>query len=242
MKALFVADAHLKDPADENYRMILAFLRRQMETTDEIFFLGDIFAFWAGPRFATFPPFEPFIELVKRLLAGGTAVTWVEGNHDFHLAPYFSDVLGCRVLPEGGPVSLAGLNLFLAHGDQANPADRGYHRLRRLLRGHAGRKLAARLPPSLLWSLAHMGWKLSRRTYSSKSARWHPPELIRRHAAPLFQEGFDAVVTGHFHVPLLENLDGKILLGLGDWINQYSYAVLENGRFELRSASYSELL
>lgn len=242
MKALFIADAHLKDPADENYRRLLAFLRRNRKDLKALFFLGDIFAFWSGPRFADFPPFRPLLEEVKNLRAAGVAITWVEGNHDFHLAPFFSDVLGCRVLSDGGPAEFDGRRLFLAHGDLVNPEDKRYLRLRRLLRRGPGRTASLHLPPALLWRLARLGWALSRRTHAAKATRWSPEELLRHHSGGYFQDGFDAVVTGHYHVPLLENRNGRVLVALGDWIDQYSYAVLEDGRFELKAATHFDSL
>jgi UDP-2,3-diacylglucosamine hydrolase len=44
------------------------------------------------------------------------------------------------------------------------------------------------------------------------------------------------VVTGHFHHPLLRSDPAGTVVALGDWIDQYSYAVLENGAFRMESA------
>ncbi|NCP78923.1 MAG: UDP-2,3-diacylglucosamine diphosphatase, partial [Desulfuromonadales bacterium] len=46
MKAIFIADAHLRQPADANYRALLKFLDRQADGLDALFLLGDIFEFW----------------------------------------------------------------------------------------------------------------------------------------------------------------------------------------------------
>ena len=42
-------------------------------------------------------------------------------------------------------------------------------------------------------------------------------------------------MTGHFHQPLLRSEGEGLIVALGDWIDQFSYAVCEGGRFELRT-------
>ena len=51
-----------------------------------------------------------------------------------------------------------------------------------------------------------------------------------------FAAGCEVVITGHFHVPIFRQAEGKTLIGLGDWIDQFSYAVCEDGVFTLRTA------
>ena len=50
MKTLFIADAHLKNPRDRNYRALLDFLAEQLHVVDRLVLLGDIFEFWVGYR------------------------------------------------------------------------------------------------------------------------------------------------------------------------------------------------
>jgi UDP-2,3-diacylglucosamine hydrolase len=52
-----------------------------------------------------------------------------------------------------------------------------------------------------------------------------------------FEEGFDAVILGHCHYPLIEQcvVDGRTrtFSVLGDWIRHYSYLLYDNGSFKL---------
>ena len=134
MRDLFIADAHLRDPQDENYRKLLAFLNSQTGRTRTLYLLGDIFQFWIGRRFASFHLYQPILERLARMRETGTEIVYVEGNHDFDLASYFGQELGCTVLPDGGEVTIDNTRVFLTHGDQVNPEDVGYHKLRRFLR------------------------------------------------------------------------------------------------------------
>ena len=74
MRAVFLADAHLHDPADANYRALLAFLAEQEGRCDLLALLGDICEFLVGYPDAVFPPYAPLFEALARLQRGGIAV------------------------------------------------------------------------------------------------------------------------------------------------------------------------
>ncbi len=235
MTDLFLADAHLRSPADANYRQLLAFLESWQGRARTLYLLGDIFEFWVGYSHVVFSPYVPLLEALRRLREAGTAIVYVEGNHDFHLGPYFTGTLGCTVLPDGGAVEIDGHRIFLTHGDLVNPADLGYRRLRGLLRSPLLKGLISLTPPDLTWAIARWG---SRRSQAKRRGRlpFSPLPLLRAHAQRRFGEGYAAVVSGHFHQPSLETGSGT-LVALGDWISQYSYATLEDGVFTLHTWS-----
>ncbi len=241
MKDIFLADAHLTAPADRNYRCLLEFLRSQQGRIRTLFLLGDIFEFWIGYRHAVFAPYVPLLEGLRQIRAAGTEIVYVEGNHDFHLGPYFASTLGCRILPDGGTVELDGERVYIAHGDLIDPEDKGYRLLRRLLRSRPLRWLAAVIPPDWAWGIARWSSTLSRRGHSAKNRRRIPEQLLEKHADKHFRDGCQAVVTAHFHHPLYRTTaEGKTLIALGDWIDQYSYAVFEDGGFSLKTFSAAD--
>lgn len=235
MRDVFIADAHLINPTDENYRRLLNFLDELRGKTRTLYLLGDVFEFWVGYRHVVFSSYVPLLEALRRLRETGTAIVCVEGNHDFHLGPYFEDVLGCRVMPDGGVVDIDGRRVYLGHGDLANPDDRGYRLLRGVLRSRPLRWLMRVVPPDWTWRIAHWASDQSRRGHAVKKTRWLPETMLMNHAKQHFASGCAAVVTGHFHLPLLKESNGGTLVALGDWIDQFSYAICENGRFELRT-------
>lgn len=234
MKDLFLADAHLVSPQDANYRRLLAFLQRERGTLRTLYLLGDIFEFWIGYRHAVFAPYVPLLDTLRTLRADGVQIVCVEGNHDFHLGPYFREVLGATILPDGGSVTIDGKRVWLGHGDLVNPADRGYRLLRRLLRSAPARHLLPLAHPDLAWWVAQRASRLSKTTHNDKRQRWNPRQLLLDHAATRFAAGHEVVITGHFHSPFLEETDHGTVIALGDWIDQDSYAVCEDGVFSLQ--------
>lgn len=239
MRALFLADAHLCKPGDLNYRALLTFLDQQSGETDILVLLGDIFEFWIG-KATVIEEYVPIIEALERLQRSGTKLVYVEGNHDFHLGPVFTRRLNCQVFPDGGTIQLDGKQIFLAHGDLANPEDNSYLLLRRLLRSSLVRTLLYLLPSRLILSIASRASYQSRKSSTKKRGNWPAPEVLKRYAETILASGRDAIVTGHFHQPFHEKLGDGELIALGDWITQYSYAVYENGVFSLRSYTPSD--
>lgn len=236
MRDIFLADAHLLDPTDANYRHLLDFLDRQRGEVGTLFLLGDIFEFWVGYRHTVFAPYVPLLEALRRLRESGARIVYVEGNHDFHLGPYIEETLGCTVLPDGGGVEVDGRRLFLAHGDLTDPEDRGYRMLRRFLRNRPIRWLISILPPDWTWTIARWASRQSRKSRAGEMGKTLPREKILNYGRSYFEKGYDAVVMGHFHVPFLSESGDGTLVALGDWISQYSYAVFEDGRFRLEKA------
>lgn len=235
MRDLFIADAHLVDPSDENYRRLLDFLEEETGNVRTLYILGDIFEFWVGYQHSVFAPYVPFLALLRQLKERGTQIVYVEGNHDFHLGPYFEEVLGCRILPDGGLVDIDGKKVFIAHGDMINPADRGYRMLRRILRSRPFNLFKNLLPPDVAWKTARWASRQSQKGHDRKRVIWSPEALITAHAQRRFEEGCHAVVTGHFHYPFIKESDGGTIISLGDWITDSSFAVFEDGKFSLRT-------
>ncbi|PLX77467.1 MAG: UDP-2,3-diacylglucosamine diphosphatase [Desulfuromonas sp.] len=235
MTDLFIADAHLRNPEDENYRKMLAFLDQWQGKVRTLYLLGDIFHFWIGRRFADFPRYQPLLDRLKSLRTAGTDIVYVEGNHDFCLAPYFADQLGCTVLPDGGEVEIDGTKVFLTHGDQVNPEDIGYHKLRRFLRGRFIRFVGRTASPDLLWHIANWGSHKSAASREGKSMRRAPRDLLFAYGEPHFAAGCRIMISGHYHQPIFEQNGDRTLIAVGDWITQYSYAVYDNGEFRLET-------
>ena len=236
MRALFLADAHLRKPSDPNYRALLAFLEEQYGKTDLLILLGDIFEFWIGKETVT-DNYAPLIDVFERMHQQGTKLIYVEGNHDFHMGPVFTRRLDCQIFPDGGSIDLDGKKVFLAHGDLANPDDTGYRRLRKFLRSDLVRFLIRTLPNRLLMAIGDRAGHESRKTSVEQRRNSPALEILKPYAEGILDMGHQAIVTGHYHQPFHKKLGDGELIALGDWISQYSYAVYENHAFTLQSYS-----
>lgn len=235
MRAIFIADAHLKKPDDPNYRKLLEFLESITGKTDILIIAGDFFEFWIGDEPQAFPHYAPAIEALNKLCKSGTKIIYIEGNHDFHLGGYFSRELGADVHPDEATLELDGRRIYLCHGDLINKKDYGYMALRFIFRNRFTRLLVKLLPYSLpAWVAQRLG-DHSKGKHKATAARWDASGITGDFAMKRAAEGFDLIVTAHYHKPRLAELgDGRQLLALGDWISQFSYGEMIDGKLCLK--------
>jgi UDP-2,3-diacylglucosamine hydrolase len=234
MKYYFLSDAHLLEPSDTNYQKLLTFLQSREEESCSIYFLGDIFHFWVGYRHAVFSTYIPILQQLQRLRLNNIDLCFFEGNHDFHMGEFFREKLGCRVIEGSATLEVGGRRIFATHGDLMDESDRSYRMLRKFLRSVPSHWIIRHLHPDRTWNIAL--WA-SRQSQKKQAARknWDPETMLTRHASLRFAENHDAVLTGHIHFPWHQETDQGTIISLGDWINQFTYAVLEDGSFSLES-------
>jgi UDP-2,3-diacylglucosamine hydrolase len=234
MKAIFLADAHLRQPEDRNYQRLLEFLDQQQDL-DALFLLGDIFEFWLGYKHLTFTAYIPLLDKLRRLTETGTKIYFVEGNHDFHLGPYFTETLGGTVIPDQQLINWDGKKILLCHGDLLNP-NPNYQRLRSLWRSGLIRFLSKIVHPDPVWAFGIWLSNMSKKRHP-KSHSWDPTSLLLPFAKEEFAKGADIVACGHFHQPLDKRIEDKQLIAVGDWIGQFSYAEMNDGEISLKTYS-----
>jgi UDP-2,3-diacylglucosamine hydrolase len=237
MRTIFLADAHLKTPADRNYRLLLSFLDSLRGNTETLFIMGDLFDFWLGFPSRPFRQYDAVLEALHTLTREGCRIVYFEGNHDFHMGAPFSTSLGAEIHPGPTVRSLQGKRLFLCHGDQINRADRGYRLLRAALHNRLVAAAVEHFPPALALKVKEYLQRSSQSSYQTKSARWNYREIIRAYAESLQQQGCDGLITGHFHLAFREELEGSpfTILSLGDWMEQFTYGEMEAGELHLRT-------
>jgi UDP-2,3-diacylglucosamine hydrolase len=93
------------------------------------------------------------------------------------------------------------------------------------------------VPPALASYIAARMARGSKENHQARRSKWDFAAIIREFAAARFKEGYDAVVIGHFHLPLFEQTESdkkRTILSLGDWITHYSYGEWRNGEFSLK--------
>jgi len=229
MRAIFLSDAHLRHPQDNNYQCLLDFLNRQKDL-DALFLLGDIFEFWIGYKHLVFTVYMPLLEKLRQLSESGTKLYFVEGNHDFNLGPYFTETLKCTVIPDQQLIDWDGQKIMLSHGDLLNP-DRNYQRLRSFWRSWPVKILTQIVHPDLVWSFAI--WLANKSSKNNPENHHYDPTP---YLIPFAESNAsDIVICGHFHHPLDTEHCGVRIIALGDWISQFSYAEMVNGEINMKS-------
>jgi len=232
---VFISDAHLGAESREREAArearLLSFLDALPARASSLFIVGDLFDFWFEYRTAI-PRrlFRPLAAL-DRLRNAGVAITYLNGNHDFWLGSFLRDDLGVRTVDGAVTVEEQGRRLWVHHGDGLIGGDLGYKFLRGVLRHPASIAAYRWLHPDAGIPLAHSVSGLSRRTRGHGPLE--PEKLWNQIALPRFAEGFDGVLIGHFHHAFERREGGRDFVVLGDWLENFTYAELSEGRLTL---------
>ncbi len=232
---VFLSDAHLgaEAPGREAARAarLHGFLDSLAGRISTLVVVGDLFDFWFEYRTAI--PRRHFATLaaLARLRDSGVAITYLCGNHDFWLGTFLSETLGIRTADGAVTVEEQGRRIWVHHGDGLVGGDLGYRMLRKVLRSPLSIRLYGLLHPDLGIPLAHAASAWSRG--SREEPPLQPDRLWNEIGRPRFEQGYDAVVIGHFHHAFERREDGHELFVLGDWIEHFTDLELRDGRLPL---------
>jgi UDP-2,3-diacylglucosamine hydrolase len=235
----FVSDVHLGLQGEEEEQ-------RKLERLEELFskikseggalyLLGDIFDYWMEYRHVIPKGFTRFLCLLSDLSRHGIPVTYLAGNHDFHLGRYFDDELGVRSCYGMQEIRYDGKLFLIAHGDGLGEGDQGYKFFARFVRNRFNLGLLTGFHPDLATALMKRFSKLSRH-HKPGNTRVESTRLIE-FAGSLAQERvFDYFVCGHNHTEKIRVVheSGSHYVNLGSWIEgRYPYGVYDQGSFQI---------
>jgi UDP-2,3-diacylglucosamine hydrolase len=232
----FVSDTHFKDRRtdDENRRRasFLEFLDRIPEG-GALFLLGDIFDFYFEFRSSVYKNYFDIFDGIYRVGRRGVEIHFIGGNHDSWTGSFISSELGAEVHREEALFEAQGRRLLCAHGDLHLPGDFGYKALKSVIRNPFVVQVAGLVHPDLLAALARGVSKGSKKV-TRVIQRPLAEKLSRIAFDTYFGSENDVFIMGHVHFPIHVEKDGKDFVILGDWLEHYSYAVLEGGRIEIK--------
>ncbi|MBI5216696.1 MAG: UDP-2,3-diacylglucosamine diphosphatase [Ignavibacteriae bacterium] len=234
-KTYFMSDAHLglsaPDVEREKEQRLLSFFDFVMNDASQLFILGDLFDAWFEYKTVVPKGFHRTLTKLEDVARNQITVHYLAGNHDYWMGDSFRE-LGINVYHEEFETTIDGKRIFLHHGDGLAHNDNGYRILKKILRNPINIKLYKLLHPDLGLSLAKSSSKKSRSYTSAK--HYGEEDGMMQFAQEKIKQGCDAVIMGHRHVPNFKQFGNGIYINLGDWITYFSYAVLENGIFELK--------
>ncbi len=230
----FLSDFHLGVPSFEKSlareKRIVSFLTEAAKDADEIFILGDIFDFWFEYKHAVPKGFVRLLGKLAALTDAGIPVHVLSGNHDMWIFDYLPRETGVEVHHKPIERTLNGKRCYIGHGDGLGPGDHGYKFLKKVFRNPVCQWLFARLHPNLGMYIAQFWSGRSKkksfdndRNFLGLENEW----LAIYSREVLEKEHFDYFLFGHRHLPMDIGLSkGSRYVNLGDWITNFTYAVL----------------
>ena len=213
MAIYFLADIHLAEHRPAITAAFLDTLAAIAGDAEAVYILGDLYDYWLGDDLAS-----PFHQRIAAALAAlPCPVYYQHGNRDFLLGAAYARTAHLHLLPEHYRLQLGDTPVLLEHGDLLCTDDRGYQRLRRVLRYRPLQWLYYRLPRALRRRLAEKLRQQSQartRRKASAITDTHPAAI----RTALENTAATVLIHGHTHRPAVHRLDnGNTVYVLGDW-------------------------
>ncbi len=232
----FISDAHLGagtlEQESEKRETLIAFLQQLPGRAEQLYIVGDLFDFWFEYRSAILKQHFSVLFELHDLIRQGVRVVYMAGNHDFWLGSFLTEQVRIETVYGSITVELQGKRLFLCHGDGMISQDWGYRLVKRVLRNRSCIRLFQLIHPDIGVAMGRLISRLSRK--HGAPTTWDPRPAYRNLALSLLKnQPYDAVIFGHVHQPDFQEWEGKAYLNIGDWITQFSYGRLAEGKLSL---------
>jgi UDP-2,3-diacylglucosamine hydrolase len=215
MKFSIISDVHVKKSGDFAEQLLLEFLRNtDVQSSDVIFLLGDIFDLMIGPHSQYFSRFQEYFSEIKKLILKGKKICYVEGNHDFHIKNLYKQFFEVHKDLDSNLFAMASYfeftdankTIFLCHGDDIELNNPNYKFYKSIVTSPPVRFYANKLMPHfLIKSIGEFSAEKSRKRnnlrYSQESDLLPVRDNFRKSAETFYQKKtFEIMVCGHSHV------------------------------------------
>jgi UDP-2,3-diacylglucosamine hydrolase len=241
-KIYFASDMHLgsdifENPQDAEKRFV-RWLDSIKKEASVLYLLGDIFDFWFEYKQVVPRGFTRFLGKIAEMSDAGIEIHFFIGNHDIWVTDYLSKETGMIVHKEPFRTQINGKTFYLAHGDGLGDESHSFKVIRWIFHNRFCRILFSALHPR--WGVG-FGYAWSK--HSRKKKLRHPMPYFgenKEHLVLYAKEYIrkypdtDYLIFGHRHILLDLMLSQKSrMMIIGDWLQYFSYAVLDGEKLSL---------
>lgn len=223
--ALFISDVHLGSKGS-NAELLLEMLKEY--EPKELIIVGDFIDGWLLKKRHYWT--QDFSNVIRKILSytkKGTKVTYITGNHDDFLRSYIPIYFGDNINVVN---EMVWEDYFITHGDLYD----GIVQMKWLGKlGSFGYELAI----SLDMLMKKFGYKKSLSKFLKKKVKDAVKFITNFEEQLVYQSkkrNCIGVICGHIHTPENKFVDGIHYLNCGDWIENNSYIIYDEGRWELK--------
>lgn len=230
-KIFFISDAHFgaqsTEKEQEKAYQFYSFLEYFASQDAKLIIVGDLFDFWFEYKYAVPQRHFRIISMLTQLCSHGKEIHYMAGNHDFWLGSFMKKEVGLILHPDDLLINHNNKKIYIKHGDGLLKKDYGYRFLKRVLRNPVNIFLYRLLHPDFGIPLALFFSHWSRE--ASKDRSNYSDSDYRDFAFDKIAAGNDYVVLGHTHWPGLEKYQNGWYINPGNWMEDFTYAVIDNG-------------
>ncbi|MEW6510757.1 MAG: UDP-2,3-diacylglucosamine diphosphatase [Bacteroidota bacterium] len=237
MALYFISDVHLglgsREEEKAKETRLIRFLDRVRPDAEQLFIVGDLFDFWFDYRTVIPRGFHRTLAALQEFTDAGKQIHYLVGNHDCWMGDFFETEIGARIYEQPFEIRLQGKRTYIHHGDGLAENDLGYRLIKPILRNRIAVKAYRWLHPDIGVRIAR-GTSRTSREYTTNKHYGEETGMIR-YAEGKIGEGFDLVIMGHHHKPVVHRLRGGVYVNLGDWITCNTYGRMSRGAMTLNT-------
>ena len=240
----FTSDVHL-GAGDETFsrrteQRFVKWLDKVAEDADAIFLVGDIFDFWFEYGRVIPKGFVRVLGKLAELTDRGVKIYFFIGNHDMWCRDYLEKECGVKTFFKPQHMTLAGKEVFIAHGDNMNVGNQPMLRLMNTcFRSRILRKLFSWcVHPDLALKFGQWWSGKSRKSHLKDHITPSSLEFLIDYARDYKRHNTttDYVVFGHMHYPYDPAEEHLRVLFLSNWDAEVKYAAMDGeGRISLKT-------
>lgn len=241
-KVYFASDFHLGVPtpaaSKAREQKIIRWLCECEKDASAIFLVGDLFDFWFEYGQTVPKGFTRFFGKLAELSDKGIELHIFTGNHDLWMFGYLEEELGAKVHYQPIDLTINNTSILVGHGDGLGPGDNGYKFLKKIFTNSFFQWCFKWIHPDIGIGLANFWSGRSRAQAVNQEQKFLGEEewlWIYSQEQELIKHR-DYYIFGHRHLPLdLEVGTNSKYINLGEWLTNYTYAVYQNGKIELKT-------
>ncbi|MFL3015130.1 MAG: UDP-2,3-diacylglucosamine diphosphatase [Candidatus Neomarinimicrobiota bacterium] len=235
----FISDIHLKLSIDNNEKKrrnkLYRLFDQIIETGGSCFFMGDLFDFYFEYPDLIPKSYFDFFEKTKVLKESGIALYFLAGNHDYWVGDHITNGIMDEVYLDDKKIEINGKKFFLTHGDGLLSWDHGYRFLKKVIRSKTFIWLFHWLHPTIGYRIAGMISRSGKKDTHGEDFNEDVRVELQKVAKEHFDNGYDFMISGHYHLGEMFLIEKGKLVVLGDWFHRPSYALFNGEDLELRN-------
>lgn len=242
-KIYFLSDVHLGAQAFDDDRnreqKLVRWLTSIQNEASDIYLLGDVFDFWYEYKYVVPKGYVRLLGKLAELSDMGVKLHFFIGNHDIWVGDYFEKELCMNVYLHDTVQEINGKRFYLAHGHRTGYRPWIVKLMHAVFHSSFIRRIYNIVHPTINYAFG-LRWSKNNRLYKHKQEDagylGEDKEFLVQFAKEYVKEhpNIDYFIFGHRHVMLdLQITTQSRILYLGDWVWNFSYAVLDSDGLRL---------
>ena len=235
----FISDIHLKlDNSKEEQsrrKYLYDLFDKIIASGGTCFFVGDLFDFYFEYPDLIPKAYADFYTKASEMKNKGVDLHFLLGNHDYWVQDFIKKELMDKVYPDDAYLNIGNKRFLITHGDGLLSWDHGYRILKLIIRSRFFIKLLRWLHPNITYKIAKF---ISRSGYDDSSSMENNQKVkdeLKSIAKGHFNNKFDYMICGHYHLGEMFKINKGKLAVLGDWFHKPSYAIFDGNELKLES-------